>query len=111
MSSKKAVYESSTLCSFGADEDLTDSVLVTVGTTAGLMTAAGADERDGFALGFGAAVSLLTRTDAGTCIYRKKRQTLYGKVPKTKLKSQNKTKHGHCRVPLEARRNKTWSFL
>lgn len=66
MSSKKAVYESSTLCGFGADEELTDSGFVTVGTTAGLMAAAGADDTDCFDLGFGAAVSLLTRTDAGT---------------------------------------------
>lgn len=73
MSSKKAVYESSTLCGFGADEELTDSGFVAVGTTAGLMAAAGADDTDCFDLGFGAAVSLLTRTDAGTCIYRKKK--------------------------------------
>lgn len=68
MSSKKAVYESSILCDFGADEEeLTVSgFITTVGAAAGLLVAATAVERMGFDLGFGVAVSLLTRTDAGT---------------------------------------------
>ena len=70
MSSKKAVYESSILCGFGADEGLTVSDFTTVGAIAGLLVVA-AVESDAFGLGFGVAVSLLTRTDAGTYINTK----------------------------------------
>ena len=67
MSSKKAIYESSILCGFGADEGLTVSDFTRVRAIVGLLVAA-AVERDAFGLGFRVAVSLLTRTDAGTCI-------------------------------------------
>jgi len=64
MSSKKAVYESSMLCAFGADVELTDSDFTIVGsdvpdTVLEVDTA-------GFGFVLLIAVSLLTRTDAGT---------------------------------------------
>lgn len=63
MSSRKALYESSMLCPFGADDDFTGS-----GLTKGVTDWVGADVvgSDGFGFDFGAAISLLTRTDAGT---------------------------------------------
>lgn len=67
MSSKNAMYESSTLAGFAADEDggFTVGCFKTVGVSAG-WEATDADETDGFGFVFGAADSLLTRTDAGT---------------------------------------------
>lgn len=64
MSSRKATYESSMLCAFGADDELAGSGFIMVGV-AGWVVAA-VVETDGFGLAFGAAVSLLTLTDAGT---------------------------------------------
>ena len=64
MSSKKAVYESSMLCAFGADDDeLTDSGFTIVGGPETVLEV----EVDivGFGLDFATAFSLLTRTDAG----------------------------------------------
>lgn len=52
------------LCPFGADDKLTDSDLTTVGADVP-ETVAGFDS-GGFCFDFGTAVSLLTRTDAGT---------------------------------------------
>lgn len=51
------------LCGFGADNEFTDSCL-----TKGVADWVGAAVvgSDGFAFAFGAAISLLTRTDAGT---------------------------------------------
>lgn len=51
------------LCGFGADDEFTDSCL-----TKGVADWVGAAVvgSDGFAFAFGAAISLLTRTDAGT---------------------------------------------
>lgn len=66
MSSKKAVYESSMLCAFGAEEDeLADSGFTIVGPVVPETVVL---EVDSVAFGFvlAAAVSLLTRTDAGT---------------------------------------------
>jgi len=64
MSSKKAVYESSMLGAFGADDELTASDFTIVGpdvpeTVLEVDTA-------GFGFVLLIAVSLLTRTDAGT---------------------------------------------
>lgn len=65
MSSRKAIYESSILCDLGPDVVAVSGFAADV-TTEGLETEAIAGGCDfGFALG--AAVSLLTRTDAGTC--------------------------------------------
>lgn len=65
MSSRKAVYESSILCDLGPDVVAISGLAADV-RTEGLETEAIAGGCDfGFALG--AAVSLLTRTDAGTC--------------------------------------------
>lgn len=64
MSSKKAIYESSMLCPFGADDKLTDSDLTTV--DADVPETVAGFGRGGFGFDFGTAVSLLTRTDAGT---------------------------------------------
>lgn len=65
MSSKKAEYESSMLCPFGAIFDVCASseLQVVVGIN-GLEMLVGARGWD-FSFVFGAAVSLLTRTDAG----------------------------------------------
>lgn len=64
MSSKKAVYESSMLCAFGADDELTDSDFTIVGPDVpGTVLGVG---NVGFGFVLDAAVSLLTRTDAGT---------------------------------------------
>lgn len=70
MSSKKAIYESSMLCPLGADDKLTDSGFTTVGPDVPATVVV--FDCDGFGFGFGIAVSLLTRTDAGT--YMKKLQ-------------------------------------
>jgi hypothetical protein len=59
MSSRKATYESSMLCVFGADDELAGSGFIMVG-------AAAVVETDGLGFPFGTAVSLLTLTDAGT---------------------------------------------
>lgn len=64
MSSKKAIYESSMLCPFAADDKLADSDFTTTG--ADVPTTVAEFDSDGFGFGFGIAVSLLTRTDAGT---------------------------------------------
>ena len=65
MSSKKAVYESSMLCAFGADDDeLTDSGF-TIADPDVPETVLEVDN-DGFGFVLVIAVSLLTRTDAGT---------------------------------------------
>lgn len=64
MSSKNAMYESSILCFFGADDELTNSGFPTIGA-AGRDGAAAVDG-EGFAFAFGTAISLLTLTDAGT---------------------------------------------
>jgi len=63
MSSRKAIYESSMLLPFGADDEFADS-----GLTGGVADRVGAAVvgSEGFAFAFGAAISLLTRTDAGT---------------------------------------------
>ena len=62
MSSKKAVYESSMLCAFGADDDeLTDSGFTIVGGPETVLEV----DIVGFGLDFATAFSLLTRTDAG----------------------------------------------
>lgn len=67
MSSKKAVYESSILCGFGcAADELTDSCLTTAGAAAAGRVGPATDETTGFGFPFWTAVSLLTRTDAGT---------------------------------------------
>lgn len=68
MSSKKAVYESSMLGAFGADE-LTDSAFKIVGpgvTETVLDVDTDTVDTDGFGFVLVIAVSLLTRTDAGT---------------------------------------------
>ena len=72
MSSRKAMYESSMLCGFAAlpppPDGFTNSGLTIEGADAagpGAAAAAVTVETDGFAFAFGAAVSLLTRTDAG----------------------------------------------
>lgn len=64
MSSKKAVYESSMLLDFGADDELVESGFTVVGA-AGLMATA-VVEVTAFGFGLGIAASLLTRTEAGT---------------------------------------------
>lgn len=64
MSSKKAVYESSMLCVFGADDKLTDSDFTIVGPDVP-ETALEVDTA-GFGFVLDIAASLLTRTDAGT---------------------------------------------
>lgn len=64
MSSRKAIYESSMLGAFGADDD-TVSAFTTVGPDATETVVVEVDN-EGFGFGFGIAVSLLTRTDAGT---------------------------------------------
>lgn len=63
ISSKNAMYESSILCPFGADDEV-DSGFTMVGAT-GLAFTVVVDSK-GFGFALGAAVSLLTRTDAGT---------------------------------------------
>lgn len=64
MSSKKAVYESSMLCPFGADVEFTGSDFTIVGPDVpGTVLEVG---NDGFGFALAIAVSLLTRTDAGT---------------------------------------------
>lgn len=73
ISSKNAIYESSILCGFSADEEFAVSCFTTVGAAVGRVAAA-TDERDGFGFDFGIADSLLTRTDAGTCIQVKKKK-------------------------------------
>lgn len=65
MSSKKAIYESSMLGAFGADEAATVSDLP-MAAGAEDLGAVAAVESCGFGFGFVRAVSLLTRTDAGT---------------------------------------------
>lgn len=65
MSSKKAEYESSILCTFPADDVDTVSDLPTTMGAEGLDTKV-VVESCGFGFPFGIAVSLLTRTDAGT---------------------------------------------
>lgn len=57
---------------FGADEEVPDSFFATAGAAFGRVAAV-ADKRDGFGFNFGTADSLLTRTDAGTCIHARKR--------------------------------------
>lgn len=64
MSSKKATYESSMLCFFGADDEFAGSGFTTVGPVGPLTIAALVSDDFGFP--FGTAVSLLTLTDAGT---------------------------------------------
>lgn len=64
MSSRKAEYESSMLCVFGPDDEFANSGFTAAGA-AGLGVGITV-EREGFGFGFKAAVSLLTRTDAGT---------------------------------------------
>lgn len=54
------------LCAFGADEEATVSDFPIAGGAEDLADD-DAIERCGFGFGFGIAVSLLTRTDAGTC--------------------------------------------
>jgi len=69
MSSKKAVYESSMLGAFGADDELTDSGFTIVGpSVTGTVLDVDTDTVDtgGFGFVLVTAVSLLTRTDAGT---------------------------------------------
>lgn len=66
MSSKKAEYESSMLGALGADDELTESGFTIVGP-GGAKTVLDVDvDTDGFGFVFVIAVSLLTRTDAGT---------------------------------------------
>ena len=67
MSSKKAIYESSILCGFGADDELADSGITMAGAAGWVAVAV--TETAGFGFAFGAAVSLLTLTDAGTCAH------------------------------------------
>lgn len=64
MSSKKAVYESSMLCAFGADDELTVSGFTIVGPDVPV-TVLEVDS-DGFGFVLVVAASLLTLTDAGT---------------------------------------------
>lgn len=64
MSSKNAIYESSILCFLGADEELTNSGFPTIEAVG--MDGAAAVDGEGFGFAFGAAISLLTLTDAGT---------------------------------------------
>ena len=64
MSSRKATYESSMLCAFGADDELAGSGFIMVGAAS--WVAAAVVETDAFGFAFGTAVSLLTLTDAGT---------------------------------------------
>lgn len=64
MSSKKAIYESSMLCPFGADGKLTGSDFTTVG--AEVPETVAEFDTSAFGFGFGITFSLLTRTDAGT---------------------------------------------
>lgn len=75
MSSKNALYESSTLCDFGAEDGPGFGFVLEGGaecTTIGVDGAATGI----LGLGFGVAVSRLTRTDAGIWLsWRKK--TLY----------------------------------
>jgi len=69
MSSKKAVYESSMLGAFGADDELTDSGFTIVGPSViGTVLEVDTDivDTSGFGFVLVIAVSLLTRTDAGT---------------------------------------------
>lgn len=66
MSSRKAMYESSILCNLGADVVAVSGFPADV-TAEGLVAGPIAAEGCGFGLAFGAAVSRLTRTDAGTC--------------------------------------------
>lgn len=71
MSSKNAIYESSTLAGFGAvDELVVATGFGTGGATIGRLEGKAVDD-DVFGLGLGSAVSLLTRTDAGTCHKRR----------------------------------------
>lgn len=67
MSSKNAIYESSILGGFGADDkELAGSIGFTVGAGAVFVVVATTAGRDDFGLGFEVvAVSLLTRTEAG----------------------------------------------
>lgn len=58
------------LCGLSADEEVADSFFATAGAAFGRVAAA-ADEMGGFGFNFGTADSLLTRTDAGTCIQGK----------------------------------------
>lgn len=60
------------LCGFAADEEVPDSFFATVGAAFGRVAVV-TDERDGFGFNFGTADSLLTRTDAGTCIHSKEK--------------------------------------
>ena len=71
MSSRKAIYESSMLCGFEADDELVASVFT---REAAGFEAATVVESDGLVFAFGAVISLLTRTDAGTWIQIHKRQ-------------------------------------
>lgn len=64
MSSKKAIYESSILWDFGADDELIDSGFTVVGAVGLVATAVVEVPAFGFDLGMTA--SLLTRTEAGT---------------------------------------------
>lgn len=64
MSSRNAMYESSILCGFDADDEPEDCCFATAGATTGRLEVVGVVVF-GFALG--SADSLLTRTDAGTC--------------------------------------------
>lgn len=64
MSSKKAIYESSMLCGLAADDEVDGSGFMIVGAAG--CVAAVVVETDGLGFAFGAAVSLLTLTDAGT---------------------------------------------
>jgi hypothetical protein len=68
MSSKKAEYESSMLGAFGADDKLTGSGFTIVGLGPGVAeTVLDVDvDTGGFGFVLVIAVSLLTRTDAGT---------------------------------------------
>lgn len=66
MSSKKAVYESSMLCAFGADDELTDSDFTIVGPDVPETVLEVGPGTAGFGFVLDTAASLLTRTDAGT---------------------------------------------
>lgn len=65
MSSKKAIYESSILGVFEADGKFVDSGFMMIGA-AGLVATAAAVETVDLGFDFGTAVSLRTRTEAGT---------------------------------------------
>lgn len=64
MSSRKAKYESSMLCGFGANDEFAGSGFIMVGAAG--WVAAAILETDVLGFAFGAAISLLTLTDAGT---------------------------------------------